>query len=77
MPGIRSTDDSHKDDSSGENANQDTGNSSAPTSRTQIGPDDGILDDALENNDLDTEHSTYLELDGKNVSPVGLGGKSP
>ncbi|CAM9746707.1 unnamed protein product, partial [Ectocarpus sp. 8 AP-2014] len=66
MPGIKSVDDSEKDDSLGDNAEQDAG-STGGTPTTQVDNDEGMLDEVLENNDLETEHSRYLDVDGKKV----------
>lgn len=71
MPGIKSVDDSEKDDSLGDNAEQDAG-STGGTPTTQVDNDEGMLDEVLENNDLETEDSLYLDVDGKKVSSLEI-----
>ncbi|CBJ25897.1 hypothetical protein Esi_0017_0065 [Ectocarpus siliculosus] len=66
MPCIKSVDDSEKDHSLGDNAEQDAV-STRGTPTTQVDNDEGMLDEVLENNDLETEHSRYLDVDGKKV----------
>lgn len=75
MPSMKVIDDSKEGGRLSENKDQDTGSAgtaSTTASTTQTDPDEGLFDDVLEDNALDFEYPTYLNVDDKNVSPIEI-----